>query len=160
MALQSAVRHLGTQWAVTTCKPLPGLRTALVPHMNASFLRVTTYQPVQRFCSERNDSKDKESKEIQKVDKPPALKEVDAPPFRHPALGEYQNAFKVALSDMKESTPEKIRDREDARLVPRETDFRIVGGGAVGLAVAYWLKSRNPKGYTVTVVERDPTVCP
>ena len=42
--------------------------------------------------------------------------------------------------------------------VPRETDVLVVGGGAVGSSVAYWLKQRNPKGISVTVVERDPSV--
>lgn len=42
--------------------------------------------------------------------------------------------------------------------VPRETDICIVGGGLVGLSVAYWLKQRNPKGFNLAVIERDPTV--
>ena len=42
--------------------------------------------------------------------------------------------------------------------MPRETDVLVVGGGAVGSSVAYWLKQRNPKGMNVTVVERDPSV--
>jgi FAD-dependent oxidoreductase domain-containing protein 1 len=47
---------------------------------------------------------------------------------------------------------------DDATPVPRETDVLVVGGGAVGSSVAYWLKQVNPKGMNVTVVERDPCV--
>jgi len=42
--------------------------------------------------------------------------------------------------------------------VPRETDICVVGGGLVGLSVAYWLKQRNPKGFNLAIVEKDPTV--
>jgi len=42
--------------------------------------------------------------------------------------------------------------------VPRETDICVVGGGLVGLSVAYWLKQRNPKGFNLAVVEKDPSV--
>ncbi len=42
--------------------------------------------------------------------------------------------------------------------VPRETDICIVGGGLVGLSVAYFLKRRSPEGFNLTVVEKDPTV--
>lgn len=42
--------------------------------------------------------------------------------------------------------------------IPLESDVLIIGGGAVGLSVAYWLSQRHPTGFTVTVVEKDPTV--
>ena len=42
--------------------------------------------------------------------------------------------------------------------IPKETDFVIIGGGSFGLSVAYWLKKRHPDGFSLTVVERDPTV--
>lgn len=41
--------------------------------------------------------------------------------------------------------------------VPRETDICIVGGGLIGLSVAYWLKQRNPQGFNLAVIEKDPT---
>ena len=37
-----------------------------------------------------------------------------------------------------------------------KTDVVVIGGGAIGAAVAYYLKSADP-GIAVTVVERDPT---
>ena len=42
--------------------------------------------------------------------------------------------------------------------VPREIDICVVGGGIAGLSVAYWLKQRNPEGFTCMVIEKDPTV--
>jgi ribulose 1,5-bisphosphate synthetase/thiazole synthase len=38
----------------------------------------------------------------------------------------------------------------------RVTDVVVMGGGAVGSSVAYWLKKLEPT-VSVTVVERDPT---
>lgn len=37
-----------------------------------------------------------------------------------------------------------------------KTDVAIIGGGAIGASVAYYLKTMNP-GLSVTVIERDPT---
>ena len=37
-----------------------------------------------------------------------------------------------------------------------KTDVAIIGGGAFGASVAYYLKTMNP-GLSVTVIERDPT---
>lgn len=43
--------------------------------------------------------------------------------------------------------------------VPRETDCLIIGGGIIGSSAAYWLKHQDPKGSSVTIIERDPVVC-
>jgi hypothetical protein len=41
---------------------------------------------------------------------------------------------------------------------PEHCDIAIIGGGAMGSSIAYWLKQRAPNAVTVTVIEKDPTV--
>ena len=47
---------------------------------------------------------------------------------------------------------------KDETEFPEQTDIAIIGGGAIGSSVAYWLKLRDP-GCQVHVIERDDTVC-
>lgn len=47
---------------------------------------------------------------------------------------------------------------DEPEVIPKETDIVIIGGGALGMSAAYWLKQCNPEGFTVTLIERDPTV--
>ena len=72
----------------------------------------------------------------------------------HPAAGTYKNPFKMIkdglLSD--EDTTETVLP------VPRHSDIVIVGGGAIGLSIAYFLKNYSPRANHITVIERDPTV--
>lgn len=42
---------------------------------------------------------------------------------------------------------------------PSHCDVVVIGGGAMGSSIAYWLKQRTQKGLNVVVVEKDPTVC-
>jgi NADPH-dependent 2,4-dienoyl-CoA reductase/sulfur reductase-like enzyme len=41
---------------------------------------------------------------------------------------------------------------------PEHCDIVIIGGGAIGSSIAYWLKQRAPNAITVTVIEKDPSV--
>lgn len=41
---------------------------------------------------------------------------------------------------------------------PRYCDVAVIGGGAMGSSIAYWLKERTRKGLNVVVIEKDPTV--
>jgi len=70
--------------------------------------------------------------------------------YRNP-LDLVKNGFRRHGNDGNTST--------SADNIPRETDIVIIGGGALGMSAAYWLKQRHPEGYNVTLVERDPTVC-
>ena len=43
-------------------------------------------------------------------------------------------------------------------MFPTHCDVVIIGGGAVGSSIAYWLKKRARNGLNVVVVEKDSTV--
>ena len=51
---------------------------------------------------------------------------------------------------------DKMSGREPE--VPYESDIVVVGGGLVGMMVAYHIKQLNPLAYGVTLIEKDPTV--
>ena len=38
-------------------------------------------------------------------------------------------------------------------------DIIVVGGGAIGCSVAFWMMQRITEGFKILVVERDPQVC-
>ena len=42
--------------------------------------------------------------------------------------------------------------------LPPHADYVIIGGGAIGLSIAFWLKHVSRNGYRVVVIEKDPTV--
>ena len=77
------------------------------------------------------------------------LNDANAGSFRRP-LDLIKNGFNRHGNDGNATT---LSDS-----VPRETDIVIIGGGALGMSAAYWLKQRHPEGYNVTLIERDPTV--
>lgn len=42
-------------------------------------------------------------------------------------------------------------------IFPEHSDIAIIGGGAMGSSIAYWLKQRAPNALTITVIEKDPS---
>lgn len=47
---------------------------------------------------------------------------------------------------------------KDYKVYPQHADIVIIGGGFIGAAIAYWLKSRAVHGLDVVIVEKDITV--
>uniref|UniRef100_A0A0C9PW55 Foxred1 protein n=1 Tax=Fopius arisanus TaxID=64838 RepID=A0A0C9PW55_9HYME len=45
----------------------------------------------------------------------------------------------------------------DSTYYPSHVDVVIIGGGAMGSSIAYWLKKMSNGGLSVVVVEKDPT---
>lgn len=73
--------------------------------------------------------------------------------------GEY-DVKEILLKDFaenKERGTETIE--EDDQICPKESDIVILGGGIIGSAIAYFIKNRVQNSLSVTVIERDPTVC-
>ncbi|GLV38883.1 lethal (2) 37Bb [Carabus blaptoides fortunei] len=64
--------------------------------------------------------------------------------------------FRILGKDIKNATGfEKSTTPIDD--FPAHVDVVVIGGGAMGSSIAYWLKERTRRGLSVAVVERDPT---
>lgn len=146
---------------------LCALRSIQSPSLRYSFPN----QPFIKSCSSRafprsfaSDSKgDEGSKDSKELVKGPEEDKqlVDKPVKVHPVAGEYrENVLEFIKEDFKAFiSGDPNRRNSETFGYPRESDVVIVGGGAIGMATAYWLKVRNPRAFEVTVIEKDPSVC-
>lgn len=50
-----------------------------------------------------------------------------------------------------------IQNREQQTLFQHHCDVLVIGGGAIGSSIAYWIKKKASEGINVVVVERDAT---
>ncbi|XP_018319397.1 FAD-dependent oxidoreductase domain-containing protein 1 [Agrilus planipennis] len=73
----------------------------------------------------------------------------------HPLL----RTFKILRNDLQLNWRNKDEKKllSPMNVIPQYTDIAIIGGGAVGSSIAYWLKEKTGRGLEVVVVEKDLT---
>ena len=72
--------------------------------------------------------------------------DYSGPPPTEPAVGEYRS-----LNDEWHRPPPE-------QVVPGEVDIAIIGGGLIGLCMAFFIKHKFPRSMTMAVIEKDPLV--
>lgn len=75
-----------------------------------------------------------------------------------PRAGSHRSPWEVLKEEFRALKQGNFTSESSNVKVPRESDILIIGGGLIGSSVAYWLKQRNPKALSITIVERDPSV--
>lgn len=68
--------------------------------------------------------------------------------------------IKNRITRSKTREEEDLEDNTDGAVpyqFPQHCDVVVIGGGAVGSSIAYWLKQRARDGLRVVVVEKDPS---
>lgn len=68
--------------------------------------------------------------------------------------------FRILREDLTRKKKSVVnRSDELTNLFPSHADIVIIGGGAVGSSVAYWLKEKtNAHALRIVVLEKDPSV--
>lgn len=71
----------------------------------------------------------------------------------------FNRTVRIISEDLKHLTNLKEYNRKIQNLFPTHVDVVIIGGGAMGSSIAYWLKEKTGEdALSVVVVEKDPTV--
>lgn len=67
--------------------------------------------------------------------------------------------FRILKDDVKYVFSNQSKESYMENLFPSHVDILIIGGGAIGSSIAYWIKEKTgPKGLNMVVVEKDGTV--
>lgn len=80
---------------------------------------------------------------------------------RHTSTGEhpFKRAMRILSDDLKHLTRRKEYNEKIRNMFPSHVDVVIIGGGAMGSSIAYWLKEKTGKdALDIVVLEKDPTV--
>ncbi|XP_067001498.2 FAD-dependent oxidoreductase domain-containing protein 1 isoform X2 [Anabrus simplex] len=86
-------------------------------------------------------------------------KPVEPPEPEHPVF----KTIRILKNDLKRvksvfsSEEQEQDDSSEQKFLSSHCDVLVIGGGAVGSSIAYWLKQRAPQGLHVVVVEKDPS---
>jgi FAD-dependent oxidoreductase domain-containing protein 1 len=67
-------------------------------------------------------------------------------------------SFVAKVQGIREAANQVAKSPYRDGIFPEHCDIVIIGGGAVGSSIAYWLKQRAPNALTITVIEKDPLV--
>ncbi|GFG35975.1 hypothetical protein Cfor_03558 [Coptotermes formosanus] len=65
-------------------------------------------------------------------------------------------SFVAKVQGIREAANQVAKSPYRDGIFPEHCDIVIIGGGAVGSSIAYWLKQRAPNALTITVIEKDP----
>lgn len=69
-----------------------------------------------------------------------------------------KDPLKKTLDILYNDMPAFLRSKDKMTVYPEHADVVVIGGGFIGSAVAYWLKSRAGIGLSVVVLEKDFSV--
>jgi NADPH-dependent 2,4-dienoyl-CoA reductase/sulfur reductase-like enzyme len=67
-------------------------------------------------------------------------------------------SFIATVQGIREVAYQAAKSPYRGGIFPEHCDVVIIGGGAVGSSIAYWLKQRAPNALAITVIEKDPSV--
>lgn len=67
-------------------------------------------------------------------------------------------SFIASVQGIREAANQAAKSPYRDGIFPEHNDIVIIGGGAIGSSIAYWLKQRAPNALTITVIEKDPSV--